>query len=165
MKNEFQIWISMFSYYEKWKSIQFVILCLNFSIEAKTKTLFLIWWFNLSKKWNDTLGTRILILQFNMRHPKEFSFLLKSWLVETKSRQKNELNKLNYCYIGIYINCINISGKHFHNKYVTFKEKDRKHIFVNSSSEDCVHRLFYVNYMVRTKPDSQILSYKLYSTS
>ena len=104
-------------------------------------------------------------LQFNMRHPKEFSFLLKSWLVETKSGQKNELNKLNYCYIGIYINCINISGKHFRNKYVTFKEKDRKHIFVNSSSEDCVHRLFYVYCMVRTMPDSQILSYKLYSTN
>ena len=36
------------------------MFCLNFSIETKIKTLFLISYFNLSKKRNDTLGTRIL---------------------------------------------------------------------------------------------------------
>ena len=40
------------------KPISFV-LCLNFSIETKIKTLFLTSYFNLSKKRNDTLGTRI----------------------------------------------------------------------------------------------------------
>lgn len=32
--------------------------------------------------------------------------------------------------------CINISGKHFRNKHLTFKEKDLKFVIVNSSSED-----------------------------
>ena len=44
-----------------WKSKNHLVLFLylNFSIEKKIKTLFLIWYFNLSKKWNGTLGTRI----------------------------------------------------------------------------------------------------------
>ena len=45
---------------------------------------------------------------------------------------------------------INISGKPFRNKYVTFKEKYLKFIFVNSSSEDCVqHRLVYSMFRLR----------------
>ena len=37
---------------------------LNCSIETKIKTLFLIFYFNLSKKRNGTLGTRILLAHF-----------------------------------------------------------------------------------------------------
>ena len=37
----------------------FNVLCLNFSIETKIKSLFLISYFNLSRKRNGTLGTRI----------------------------------------------------------------------------------------------------------
>ena len=40
----------MSSYFENRKAISFYVLCLNFSIEAKIKTLFLILHFNLSKK-------------------------------------------------------------------------------------------------------------------
>ena len=40
----------MFSYFENQKTILFYGLCLNFSIETKIKTLFLISYFNLSKK-------------------------------------------------------------------------------------------------------------------
>ena len=58
-KNELQIWISMSSYFENRKSISFYVLRLNFSIKTKTKTLFLFSHFNLSKKRNGTLGTRI----------------------------------------------------------------------------------------------------------
>ena len=47
----------MFSYFKNRKSTD--IFCLKFSIEAKIKTLFLISNFNLSKKRNGTLGTRI----------------------------------------------------------------------------------------------------------
>ena len=36
------------------------VLCFNFSIETKIKTLFLISYLNLSKKRNGTLGTRIM---------------------------------------------------------------------------------------------------------
>ena len=36
-----------------------IVLCLNFNVETKIKTLFLISYFNLSKKRNGTLGTRI----------------------------------------------------------------------------------------------------------
>ena len=40
--------------------------------------------------------------------------------------------------------CINISGKPFCNKHVTFKEEDLKFIFVYCRSEDCVqHRRVY----------------------
>ena len=49
----------MFSYSENRKTTYFVIFCLNFCIETKIKTLFLISYFNLSKKRNGTLGTRI----------------------------------------------------------------------------------------------------------
>ena len=46
--------------------------------------------------------------------------------------------------------CINISGKPFRNKHVTFKEKYLKFIFVNSSSEDCVqHRRVYSIFRLR----------------
>ena len=38
------------------------VLCFNFSIETKIKTLFLILYFNLSKKRNDTLGTRVVFV-------------------------------------------------------------------------------------------------------
>ena len=37
----------------------FKVLCLNFSIETKIKSLFLISYFNLSRKRSGTLGTRI----------------------------------------------------------------------------------------------------------
>ena len=41
--------------------IYFDVFCLNFSIEMKIKTIFLISYFNLSKKnRNGTLGTRIV---------------------------------------------------------------------------------------------------------
>ena len=50
----------MFSYFENRKTTLFYVLCLNLSIEKKIKTLFLISHFNLSKKRNGTLGTRIL---------------------------------------------------------------------------------------------------------
>ena len=49
----------MFSYFENRKTTYFDVSCLNFSIETKIKTLFLISYFNLSKKRNGTLGTRI----------------------------------------------------------------------------------------------------------
>ena len=42
----------MFSYFENQKSTYFDVFCLNCSIETKIKTLFLISYFNLSKKRN-----------------------------------------------------------------------------------------------------------------
>ena len=51
----------MFSYFENRKTTYFDVFCLNFSIETKIKTLFLISYFNLSKKRNGTLGTRIVL--------------------------------------------------------------------------------------------------------
>ena len=66
-KNKLQIWISMFSYFENRKTSYFDVFCLNSSLETKIKTLFVISYFNLSKKGNGTLGTRIIILLiFNM---------------------------------------------------------------------------------------------------
>ena len=50
----------MFSYFKNLKTNYFDVFCLNFSIETKIKTLFLISYFNLSKKRNGTLSTRIL---------------------------------------------------------------------------------------------------------
>ena len=50
----------------KWKlngtfgALVFDVLSLNFSIETKIKTLFLISYFNISKNRNGTLGTRIV---------------------------------------------------------------------------------------------------------
>ena len=52
----------MFSYFENRKTTYFDVFCLNFSIETKMKTLFLISYFNLSKKLNGTLGVRIRCL-------------------------------------------------------------------------------------------------------
>ena len=52
----------MFSYFENRKTTYFDVFCLNFSIETKIKTLFLISYFNLSKKRNGTLGTQIVVL-------------------------------------------------------------------------------------------------------
>ena len=49
----------MLSYFENQKTTCFDDFCLNFSIETKIKTLFLISYFNLSKKRNGTLGTWI----------------------------------------------------------------------------------------------------------
>ena len=49
----------MFSYFENRETTCFDVFCLNFSVETKIKTLFLIPYFNLSKKRNGTLGTRI----------------------------------------------------------------------------------------------------------
>ena len=49
----------MFSYFENRKTTSFDVFCLNFSIGTKIKSLFLILYFNLSKKRNGTLGTRI----------------------------------------------------------------------------------------------------------
>ena len=54
MRNKVQIWISMFSYSENWKATYFAVFYLNLSIEAKIKTLFLISYFNSSKKRNGT---------------------------------------------------------------------------------------------------------------
>ena len=52
----------MFSYHEIRKTIYYYVLCFNFSIETKIKTLFLIQYFNLTKKTkrNATLGTRLI---------------------------------------------------------------------------------------------------------
>ena len=52
----------MFSYFENRKTTYFDVFCLNFSIETKIKIIFLISYFNLSKKRNGTLGTRIFWL-------------------------------------------------------------------------------------------------------
>ena len=48
----------MFSYFENRQTTYFDVFCLNFSIETKIKTLFLISYCNLSRKRNSTLGTR-----------------------------------------------------------------------------------------------------------
>ena len=52
--------------------IWFLVLCLNFSLETKIKTLFLISYFNLSKKQNGTLGTWIYFttryLKINLKY-------------------------------------------------------------------------------------------------
>ena len=63
-KNKLQIWISMFRYSENRKTTYFDVFCLNFIIETKIKTFFLISYFNLSKKRNGTLGTRILFISY-----------------------------------------------------------------------------------------------------
>ena len=53
----------MFSYFENRKITYFDVFCLNFSIETKIKTLFLISCFNLSKTTrHGTLGTWIFIV-------------------------------------------------------------------------------------------------------
>ena len=48
------------------QSTYFDVFCLNFSIETKIKTLFLISYFNLSKKQNGILGKRILLVKTNL---------------------------------------------------------------------------------------------------
>ena len=48
--------------------IDFYVLYLNFSIETKIKTLLLISYFNLSKKRNGTLGTRIQNIYGNLSY-------------------------------------------------------------------------------------------------
>ena len=53
----------MFSYFKNRKTTYFDVFCLNFIIETKIKTLFLNSYFNLSKKRNGTLGTRITLFQ------------------------------------------------------------------------------------------------------
>ena len=50
----------MSSFFEYRKTTYFDVSCLNFSIETKIKTLFLILYFSLSKKRNGTLGTQIM---------------------------------------------------------------------------------------------------------
>ena len=55
----------MFSYFKNRKTTYFDVFCLNFSIETKIKTFFLISYFNLLKKRNGTLGTRILTQVFS----------------------------------------------------------------------------------------------------
>ena len=50
LKSKLKIWISMFSYFKNRKTTYFDVFCLNFSIETKIKTLFLISCFNLSEK-------------------------------------------------------------------------------------------------------------------
>ena len=52
----------MFSYFKNRKTTYFDVFCLNFSIETKIKTFFLISYFNLSKKRNGTLGTRLICI-------------------------------------------------------------------------------------------------------
>ena len=53
MRNKFQIWISMFSYFKNRITTYFDVFGLNFSIETKIKTIFQISYFNLSKKKNE----------------------------------------------------------------------------------------------------------------
>ena len=50
----------MSSFFEYRKTTYFDVFCLNFSVETKIKTLFLILYFSLSKKRNGTLGTQIM---------------------------------------------------------------------------------------------------------
>ena len=61
MKNEKQTSNLNFnvSYFENRKTTYFDVFCLNFSIETKIKSLFLISYFSLSKKRNGTLDARI----------------------------------------------------------------------------------------------------------
>ena len=67
----------MFSYFRNSKTTYFDVFCLNFSIETKIKTLFQISYFNLSKKRNGTLGTRIRnkMLLDNIRNEFFLNFL------------------------------------------------------------------------------------------
>ena len=62
----------MFSYFENQKTTYFDVFCLNFGIETKIKTLFLISYFNLSKK------TQMALWAHGFNQP--FSpFLRDSW--------------------------------------------------------------------------------------
>ena len=61
MKNEKQNSSLNFNVQLFWKSNKHLDLCLSFSIETTIKSLFLISYFTLSKKWNGTLVTRIHI--------------------------------------------------------------------------------------------------------
>ena len=54
-------------YFENWKTTYFDVFCLNFSIEAKIKNLFLISYFNLSKKNNKRNGTLGIWIRENSR--------------------------------------------------------------------------------------------------
>ena len=60
-KNENQTLNLNFNVQLFWKTTYFDVFCLNFSIETKIKTFFPISYLNLSKKWNGTLGTPIII--------------------------------------------------------------------------------------------------------
>ena len=52
----------MVSYFKNRKTTYFDVFCLNFSIETKIKTIFQIFYSNLSKrKRNGALGTRIVV--------------------------------------------------------------------------------------------------------
>ena len=98
---------------------------------------------------------------FQYRQSKITGLKLRTHLntvcVNTKeSFSWNFLNSLMLCenhmsqtlcsrhFVLLFCGCINISGNPFRNKYVTFKEKYLKFIFVNSSNENCVqHRRVY----------------------
>ena len=62
MKNEKQTSNLNFNVHLFWKSKNHLFWCFLSQLQYKTKIkiLFLISYFNLSKKWNGTLGTRIL---------------------------------------------------------------------------------------------------------
>ena len=67
----------MFSYFENRKTTYFDVFCLNFSIETKIKTLFLISYFNLSKKtkWH----FRYTIDVHTEFRPASFRKVRKAW--------------------------------------------------------------------------------------
>ena len=72
MKNEKQNSSLNFNVQLFWKSNKHLVLCLRFSIETTIKSLFLISYFTLSKRWNGTLVTHIHI------GSKNFDFYISS---------------------------------------------------------------------------------------
>ena len=64
-KKELQIWISISNYFKNRKTMLFYVLRLNFSVKTKSKTLFLILLFNLSKKNKQTKWH----FRYNDSHP------------------------------------------------------------------------------------------------
>ena len=71
--------ISMFSYFENRKTTYFHVLCLNFRIETKIKTFFLISYFNLSKKTKWHFGYTdfiyFLLMSDSMQSPMLYGLL------------------------------------------------------------------------------------------
>ena len=79
----------MFSYFENRQTTYFDVFCLNFSIETKIKTLFLISYFNLSKKQNGTLGTQI-IFDFHIRQNFRFLLVIHRYIEKFTSQNTSE---------------------------------------------------------------------------
>ena len=97
----------MFGYFENQKTNQFHVLCLNFRIETKTKTLFVISYFNLSKKtkwhfeYRDYLSsTQYYLYNFHLFPPVYF------WHCQINFRNNKETT---YCtWLGSKRHSINL---------------------------------------------------------